>query len=292
MTPLRQRFIEDMRVRNYAPKTITAYVEAVARLAGHFKRSPDQLGPDEIRAFQLELIRQGVSWSRFNQIVCGLRLFHGVTLHRTEHLPYIPHGKTPKTLPTILSPEEVVRFLDATRPGRDRVLFQTAYACGLRLSELVHLEVADLDSARMVVVRQGKGRKDRLVPLSVQLLDVLRSYWREHRPRRWLFAGRDPERAMCPNTVQRACQKVVRRAGFTKRVSIHTLRHCFATHLLEAGVDLRSLQTMMGHTSLQTTARYLHVSNRHLTRTPSLLERLMLPPIATDSLPPAEEERP
>jgi integrase/recombinase XerD len=290
MTSLRERFIDDMRVRNYAPNTIEAYVTGVACLARHFKRSPDQLGPDDIRAFQLELIRQGASWSRFNQIVCALRLFYSVTLGRAQQLPYIPYGKRPKTLPTILSPEEVVRFLDAARPGRDRVLFQTTYACGLRLGEIVHLQVGDIDSSRMVVVvRQGKGRKDRLVPLSMQLLDVLRGYWREYRPRHWLFVGADSDQPVCRNTVQRACQKVVRRAGFTKRVSIHTLRHCFATHLLEAGVDLRSLQTMMGHTSLQTTARYLHVSNRHLTQTPSLLERLMLPAVA--AIPQREEER-
>jgi site-specific recombinase XerD len=278
MTPLRQRFIDDMRVRNYAPKTIEAYVSAVARFAHHFKRSPDQLGTPEIRDFQLEMIRRGVSWSQFNQTVCGLRLFFSVTLGRPEQLPYIPYGKKPKTLPTILSPEEVVRFLDAARPGRDRVLFQTAYACGLRLGELIHLQVPDIDSARMVViVRQGKGGKDRLVPLSTQLLEVLRHYWREYRPRLWFFFGFDPLQPVCPSTAQRACQKAIRRAGLTKPASLHTLRHCFATHMLEAGVDLRTLQAIMGHNSLQTTARYLHISNRHLNQTPSLLERLMLP---------------
>lgn len=136
----------------------------------------------------------------------------------------------------------------------------------------------------VVIVRQGKGRKDRLVPLSTQLLEVLRGYWREHRPRQWLFVGSDPACALCPNTVQRACQQVVRRTGLTKPTSMHTLRHCFATHMLEAGVDLRTLQVIMGHRSLQTTARYLHVSSQRLRQTPSLLERLMLPtvvPIST-----------
>jgi len=180
MTPLRQRFIDDMRLRNYAPGTIEAYVAGVARFAKHFGRSPDQLGPEELRAYQLEMLRQQLSWSTFNQTVSGLRLFYRITLGRPEQVPFIPYGKKPKKLSTILSPEEVVRFLDAALPGRDRVLFQTTYACGLRLSELVHLEVADLDSGRMVVVvRQGKGRKDRLVPLSVQLRDVLRDYWRD-----------------------------------------------------------------------------------------------------------------
>lgn len=285
MTPLRQRFIDDMRLRNYSAHTIEAYVSGVARFAKYCNRSPDRLGPQEIRDFQLDLIRQGVSWSRFNQIVSGLHLFYGVTLRRPEQVPYIPYGKRPKTLPTILSPEEVVRFLDAARPGRDRTLFQTTYACGLRLSEVIHLQITDIDSARMVViVRQGKGRKDRLVPLSTQLLEVLRGYWREHRPRQWLFVGSDPACALCPNTVQRACQQVVRRTGLTKPTSMHTLRHCFATHMLEAGVDLRTLQVIMGHRSLQTTARYLHVSSQRLRQTPSLLERLMLPtvvPIST-----------
>jgi site-specific recombinase XerD len=163
VTPLRQRFIEDMRLRNYASKTIESYVAGVSQFAKHFNRSPHLLGPQEIREFQLEMLRRRVSWSQFNQIMSGLRLFYSVTLGRPEQLPYIPYGKKPKTLPTMLSPEEVVRFLDATKPGRDRVLFQTAYACGLRLGELIHLQVTDIDNARMVVVvRQGKGRKDRL----------------------------------------------------------------------------------------------------------------------------------
>jgi integrase/recombinase XerD len=278
MTPLRQRFIDDMRLRNYSPRTIEAYVAGVARFAKHFSRSPDQLGAEEVRRFQLELLRQHIGWSTFNQIVSGLRLFYGITLGRPEQLPLIPYGKKPKTLPTILSPEEVVQFLDAARPGRDRTMFQTAYACGLRISELLNLQVTDIDNSRMVVVvRQGKGRKDRLVPLSGRLLDVLRAYWREYRPRPWLFPGRDPARPLCLNTVQRACQNIVRRAGLTKHTTVHTLRHCFATHMLEAGVDLRTLQAIMGHNSLATTARYLHVSGQRLRQAPSLLDRLMLP---------------
>jgi integrase/recombinase XerD len=278
MTPLRQRFIDDMRLGNYSPRTIQSYVAGVVRLAKHFGRSPDQLGPKEIRDFQLELLRQHVSWSQFNQIVSALRLFFRLTLGRPEHVPFIRYGKRPKTLPTILSPEEVIRLLDAARPGRDRTMLQTAYACGLRLSELINLQVADIDSARMVVlVRQGKGAKDRLVPLSARLLEVLRAYWREYRPRPWLFVGRHQGERMCPNTIQRSCQQTIRRAGLTKHASLHTLRHCFATHMLEAGVDLRTLQAIMGHQSLSTTASYLHVSDQRLRQAPSLLDRLMLP---------------
>jgi site-specific recombinase XerD len=287
MTPLRQRFIEDMQLRNYAPATIEAYVDGVARFAKHFGRSPDQLGAEELRSYQLEMLRQQFSWSTFNQTVSGLRLFYRITLGRPEQVPFIPYGKKPKTLPTILSPEEVVQFLDAAKPGRDRTLFQTAYACGLRLHELTHLQIANIDSKRMlVVVRQGKGRKDRQVPLSERLLEVLRSYWNAHRPRVWLFPGHDGEGPLADGTVQRYCQQVVRASGLTKPTTMHTLRHCFATHMLEAGVDLLTLQAMMGHRSLQTTMGYLHLSGQRLRQAPSLLERLMLPaPGATEGRP-------
>jgi site-specific recombinase XerD len=278
MTPLRQRFIDDMRLRNYAQGTIDAYVAGVARFASHFGRSPDQLGPEELREYQLEMLRRRLSWSTFNQTVSGLRLFYRVTLGRPEQVPFIPFGKRPRTLPGVLSPDEVVRLLDAVKPGRDRVLFQTAYACGLRLHELTQLRVDAVDGARrVVIVRQGKGRKDRLVPLSARLLELLRAYWLERRPRVWLFPGQRTGRPLSDALVQRLCQKAVRRAGLAKPATMHTLRHCFATHMLEAGVDLLALQAMMGHASLQTTMRYLHVSGRRWLRVPSLLDRLMLP---------------
>src|SRR6516165_1239819 len=172
MTPLRQRFIDDLRIRNYASRTIEAYVAGVVRLAKHFGRSPDLLGPEDIRAFQLHLLQCHVSWSKFNQIVSALRLLYRVTLGRPEQVPYIPYGKRPKTLPAVLSTLEVSRLIHAAAPGRNRVLLQVAYGCGLRLGELLALQVGDIDSARMVIhVRQGKGRKDRLVPLSRRLLE-------------------------------------------------------------------------------------------------------------------------
>jgi len=242
MTPLRQRYIDDLRLRNYAPKTIESYVAGVVRLARHFGCAPDQLGAEEVRAFQLELLRRRVSWSLFNQTVCALRFFYRVTLGRPDVVTMIPYGKKPRTVPTVLSPEEVLRFLEAARPGRDRVLLQTAYACGLRIGELLYLRVADLDSARMVIeVRQGKGRKDRLVPLSPRLLEVLRAYWRRDRPTGWLFPGRDPARPLDGTNVQKLCQRIVTRLRLVKRVTPHTLRHSFATHMLEAGVDMRTL---------------------------------------------------
>lgn len=278
MTPLRQRFSDDLRIRNYSPRTIESYVRSVARLARHFKRSPDLLGPDDIRAFQLHLIGCRVSWSLFNQIVCALRFFYGITLGRPEQLPRIPFGKRPKTLPSVLAPAEVARLLDAAKPGRDRLLLQVAYGCGLRVSELVHLQVADIDSARMVIhVRQGKGAKERLVPLSPRLLQELRAYWRLCRPRSWLFPGRKPGRPLTTNLVKRSCQGLVLQVGLNKPCSMHTLRHSYATHLLEAGVDVHTLKVLLGHRSLATTSHYLHVSTLRIQQTPSLLDLLALP---------------
>ena len=281
MTPLRQRFVDDLRLRNYAPKTIESYVAGVVRFARHFGRSPDQLGVEDVRTFQLELLRRRVSWSLFNQTVCALRLFYGITLGRPGVVTMIPYGKKPRTVPVVLSPEEVLGVLEAARPGRDRVLLQTTYACGLRISEVTRLRVADLDSARMVIaVRQGKGRKDRLVPLSPRLLAVLRDYWLRARPAGWLFPGRDPVRPLHSANVQKLCQRIVTRLGLTKRVTPHTLRHSFATHLLEAGVDVRTLQAILGHADLTTTAGYLHVATTRFQHLPGLLERLMLPTAA------------
>ncbi|HEX6512582.1 MAG TPA: site-specific integrase [Chloroflexota bacterium] len=278
MTPLRQRFIDDLRLRNYARRTIDTYVSRVACFAKHFGRSPELLGPNEVRDFQLHLLQQRVSWSSFNQAVCALRFLYGVTLGRPEQLPLIPFGKRPKTLPSVLSPAEVLRLLDAAEPGRDRVLLQVAYGCGLRLSELLHLQVTDIDSARMVIhVRQGKGAKDRLVPLSLRLLEELRAYWRLCRPRTWLFPGHKPDRPITTSNIQRRFGRLVQQVGLSKHCSMHTLRHSYATHLLEAGVDLLTLKALLGHTSLQTTARYLHVSTHRLQQTPSLLDLLVVP---------------
>jgi integrase/recombinase XerD len=278
MTPLRQRFIDDLRLRNYSPRTIEAYVAGVARFAKHCGRSPEQLGPEEIRAFQLHLLERGVSWSLFNQTVCALRFCYGITLGRSEQVPHIPFGKRPKTLPSVLSPVEVASLLQAADFQRDRVLLQVVYGCGLRLGELVNLQVGDIDSARMVVhVRLGKGQKDRLVPLSLRLLEELRNYWRRCRPATWLFPGQKSEQALTDGGVQRLFGRVKRRAGLSKPCSLHTLRHSYATHLLEAGVDLRTLQALLGHSSLETTARYLHISTQRLQQVPSLLELLVVP---------------
>jgi integrase/recombinase XerD len=285
MTPLRQRFIDDLRLRNYAVRTIETYVSKVAGFARHFGRSPELLGPEDVRVFQLHLLQQRVSWSTFNQAVCALRFLYGTTLRRPEQLLMIPFGKRPKTIPSVLSQQEVVRLFEAAPAGRDRVLLQVAYGCGLRLDELLHLRVTDIDNERMVIhVRHGKGAKDRLVPLSLRLLQVLRDYWRQYRPPTWLFPGKKPDGTMSSGNVQRRLARILKRAGLRKRCSMHTLRHSYATHLLEAGVDLLTLKTLMGHSSLQTTAGYLHLSTQRLQQTPSLLDLLALP---KPSVPPA-----
>lgn len=278
MTPLRQRFIDDLRLRNYARRTIDTYVSQVAGFARHFGRSPELLGADDVRAYQLHLLQRRVSWSSFNQAVCALRFLYRTTLGRPEQLAMIPYGKRPKTLPSVLSPEEVLRLLDAATPPRDHVLLEVAYGCGLRLNELLHLQVTDIDSARMVIhVRQGKGAKDRLVPLSLRLLEELRAYWRLYRPRTWLFPGHRADGTMSGSNIQRRFSRLVKQVGLSKHCSMHTLRHSYATHLLEAGVDVLTLKALLGHSSLQTTARYLHVSTQRLQQTPSLLDLLALP---------------
>jgi integrase/recombinase XerD len=282
MTPLRERFIDDLRRRNFSTKTIKAYVAGVVRFVRHFGRSPAELGAEDVRTFQLRLLHEGATWSLYNQSVCALRFLYRVTLGRPDVVYTIPYGKKPKTLPSVLSPEEVVRLIEAARPGRERMMVQIAYACGLRINELLHLRVADIDSARMVIlVRQGKGLKDRLVPMSPRLLAELRTYWRAHRPETWLFPGLVPDQPLTDGTVHRWFQELIKRVGFGKRVTCHTLRHSFATHLLEAGVDLATLQALLGHSNLRATLGYLHISTRHLKRTPSLLDLLVVPSSAT-----------
>lgn len=273
MTGLRQRMVEDMRLRNLSGRTIQAYVSAVAKFAKHFGRSPDQLGPDEVRAYQLHLLEQQASWSRFNVAVSGLRFLYQVTLGRPEMLAQLPYGKRPKTVPVVLSREETVRVLAAVRRPVERLMLRLAYAAGLRLGEVVELRVGDIDSARMVInVRQGKGKKDRVTPLSAMLLEELRAYWKQYRPRQRLFPGKKG-RARHATGLQKAMQEACRSCGLTKRATPHTLRHSFATHLLESGTDLATLQALLGHRSLSTTLRYAHVEGK-AQRTVSPLDSL------------------
>jgi len=288
MTPLRQRMIDDLRLRNYAPKTITVYTAAVEKFARFCGQTPDRLGAEHVRRWQLHLLdERHVSWSAFNIAVSALRFLYGVTLGRADVVEKIAYGKRPKTLPVVLSREETARFLNTPTRLRDRTLLATAYGCGLRVSELVRLQVPDIDSSRMlVVVRQGKGRKDRVVPLSVKLLDLLRTYWRARRPPRWLFPGKPEGGHLTVPAVQRLCQQTRRQAGLAKRVTPHTLRHSYATHLLEAGVDVPTIQKLLGHGDLATTARYMHVRSERLQ---SLSSPLDLLDGLFDASPPAAE---
>lgn len=276
MTPLRRRMIEDLELRNLAPRTIAVYVQRVAAFARHFGKSPEDLGPPEVRSYLVHLVQEEhVSWSYYNQTVAALRFLYRVTLGREEPLPRIACPKQPKKLPVVLSPEEVVRFFQAVPGLKHRALLMTAYAAGLRISEVVALRVEDIDSRRMVIrVRQGKGRKDRYVMLSPRLLEVLRAYWKAARPTHWLFPGQVTGRPLTAGTVHRVCVQASHAAGLGKHVTVHTLRHSFATHLLEAGTDIRTIQLLLGHRELRTTAVYTHVSPAALETTRSPLDRL------------------
>jgi site-specific recombinase XerD len=274
---LRQRFIHDLRLRNYAPKTIDAYVRCVAHCARHFGLAPDSLSPEQLRAYLVFLREQRrVSFSLFNQTVCALRFLWRVTLQREDGLPFLPFHRRPKKLPAVLSREQVQRLLDAVPAGPYRLLFQLSYAAGLRVSEVVHLRAGDLDFERGVLrVCQGKGRKDRLVPLPQALRAALQALAAVRRPEDWLFPGQGGARPVHVSSVQRLCQRLARGLGLALHVTPHTLRHSYATHLLEAGVDVVTIQRLLGHRSLRTTTGYLHVSTQHLRTAPSPLD---LPP--------------
>lgn len=282
MTALRQRMLDDMQLRHMAPKTIRAYLDHVAKFAHFFGQSPERLGPEEVRQYQLHLVHERhLSWSTFNQAVCALRFLYRVTLNRDWAIAHIPFPRTERKLPVVLSPAELLQFLNSIRSLKYRTILMTAYGAGLRLSEVTHLRVSDIDSQRMVIrVRQGKGRTDRYVMLSPVLLQLLRRYWLAARPTTWLFPSRLPERPISPSAVQRACQRAARAAGLAKPVTVRTLRHCFATHLLESGTNIRLIQTLLGHRSVSTTQRYTHISAATVRATQSPLDHLAL---ATDT---------
>jgi site-specific recombinase XerD len=267
--------LQDMQMRNLSPHTLEAYVRAVARLAAFYKTSPDRLDLEQVRNFLVHLVGQRVSFSLFNQIRCALVFFYRVTLGRDWDFDRIACQKQPKRLPVVLSQAEMAQFFAAVGRLKYRALFMAVYACGLRVSEVVALRASDIDSQRMVLrVCQGKGQKDRYVMLSPKLLEVLRDYYRVYRPTASLFFGQDKGRPLHRRTVLVTCQRIARRAGLTKRVTVHTLRHSFATHLLEAGVDLRTIQALLGHRSLRTTALYTFVSPERVAATPSPLDFL------------------
>lgn len=285
MTPMRQRMLDELRRRNYSEKTVTLYVAAVARFAAHFKQCPSTLGADAIRSWQMHLRdRLKLAWATYNVHVCALRFFYVVVLGRTAVVADIPYARRPKKLPVVLAQSEVVALLEAVPKARDRVILTVAYSAGLRVSEVCALQVNDVDTARMMLhIRSGKGQKDRLVPLAQRLVPLLRAWWLVFRPRPWLFPGEDPAAPVHPRTVQRAISQAVQATGLAKRATPHTLRHSFATHLLETGIDIRTVQALLGHARLSTTQVYNHVARRVVRATHSPLDSLPDSIVRTES---------
>jgi len=291
MTSLRQRMLEDMQVRNLSPHTQRSYVEQVARFARHFGQSPAGLGPEEIRAYQVYLTNEKkLAPSSILIAVAALRFLYKVTL--TKHWPFdeaIPAPKKPQTLPVVLSPGEVVAFLDCVKTPKHRTILTTCYAAGLRISEAVCLTISAIDSQRMVLrVEQGKGQKDRYVMLSPTLLAILRDWWRLNRPCHWLFPGDRPDHPITRGAVERACQEAHQRCRIPKPITPHSLRHAFAVHLLEAGTDVRTIQLLLGHRSLATTARYLRIATTKVCSTTSPLD-LLPRPVPPAAIPPTPQ---
>ena len=276
MSELRKQMDGDLVVRGMAVSTREAYLGAVAGLAKHYGRRPDRINEAEVQNYLLHLIeKRKLSWSSCNVAAQGLKFFYRVTLKRSEAQFGIPTARQPQKLPQILAREEVARLIDLTANPKHRAILMTAYGAGLRLNEVCHLKVADIDSARMTIrVEQGKGAKDRYTLLSPRLLAELRRYWAAYRPAPWLFPGRDRALRVSDTSVQRMFKAAKARAAITKRGGIHALRHAFATHMLEGGVDIHTIQRLMGHGHISSTLRYFHLARRHLASTPSPLELL------------------
>jgi site-specific recombinase XerD len=277
MSPLRRRMIEDMTIRKFTPKTQHDYVQGVKNFAAFIGRSPDTATFEDVRRYQLHLATSGVGVATINQTVSTLRFFFRVTLKRqgiVEHTHFIRESHK---LPVVLSPEEVARLLNAAPGVKYKAALSVAYGAGLRASEVISLKVSDIDSKRMVIrVEQGKGRKDRYVMLSPHLLTLLRAWWKAARPQGWLFPGRDPAQPMTTRQLNRACHAAAQMAEINKRVSLHTLRHSFATHLLEQNIDVRVIQVLLGHAKLDTTALYTRVATKTISEVMSPLERIAL----------------
>ena len=275
MTPLRQRMLEDLQIRHYSPITIRIYLHSVAEFARHFGKSPDRLSAEHIRRYQLFLAKKKVSPSTYVQAVCALRFLYTHTLHQKVPIERIPFPRRERKLPLVLARDEVKALLDAPCNLRHRTLLAILYGSGLRVSEVARLKVSDIDGARNVLwVRHGKGRKDRQALLPPKLRELLRCYWRSQRPTDWLFPSSQPGQPISPKAIFLACRKAAQAAGIRKPVHPHALRHSFATHLLEAGVDIRTIQILLGHANLETTARYLQVADVAVRSTTSPLESL------------------
>ena len=286
MTHLRKIMLEELERRNYAQTTIDCYIRSVEHFSGYFRRSPDQLGPDHIREYQVALFKKfKLAPNTVSQRLAALRFFYIQTLKKAWSVAETPYPKKVLHLPMILSQEEVTHLINSARTPFHRIVLMTLYGTGVRRAELARLKIRDIDSRRMVIhVQGGKGRKDRDIMLSPKLLEALREYWRglKRKPTQWLFPGgrsHTADRPITPKVVYHACCHAARRAGLQeKKIHPHTLRHCFATHLLESGADLRTIQLLLGHRDLEETTIYLHLSRRHLSATASPLDALVLAP--------------
>jgi len=290
MTLLRQRMTEDMEIRNLSPNTQLAYLQQVSSFAKYCQRSPEVVGPEEIRGYQVYVTNQRkLAPGSLSIIASALRFLYKVTLKRAWVDTEIPLPKKPFILPVILSREEVAHFFESIASRKHRTILMTAYAAGLRISEVTRLKLTDIDSQRMMLrVEQGKGQKDRYVMLSPQLLEILRAYWKLTHSTVWLFPGDIPGRPISKAAVEQACQKARRVSGIKKPITPHSLRHGFASHLLEAGTDVRRIQLLMGHRSLATTARYLKVATTTVCATTSPFDLLPRPePTPSPPTPPA-----
>ncbi len=283
MTPLRQRMLDDLRRRNYSPDTIRGYIRAVQQFAEYFHRSPEQMGGEELRRYQLYLLHERkFALGTVENNISALRFLYKKTLKRRDlAFDDLPFPKQPRTLPTVLSQDEVTRLIEAAPNRMHRMLLMLLYATGMRRTEASLLKVSDIDSQRMVIhIHRGKGMRDRDVPLTPKLLEALREYWRWKKPRVYLFPSKRSapgvEQPISDKTVWNLCRAAATRAGIHKKLGPHTLRHCFATHLLEAGADLRTIQLLMGHERLEDTTIYLHLSQRHLHAAINPLDQLTL----------------
>ncbi len=276
MTPLRQRMIDDMQLRNLAPATQRNYIHYVAEFAKYFQLSPEHLDLEAVRQYQLHLVTERkLSPQSVNQYVSAVKFLYTVTLDMSWSDDCFVRARCPSKLPLVLSHEELLQFFDYVPSLKYRAALMICYGAGLRISEVVALKIADIDSQRMLIrVEQGKGHKDRYAMLSPRLLEVLRRYWRATRPQQWLFPSWRPTRHLSTGSLQVACRDAVVRSGLRKKVTAHTLRHCFATHLLENGTDLRVIQVLLGHSRIDTTAHYTAVSPRVVAATASPLDTL------------------
>jgi integrase/recombinase XerD len=277
ISPLRRRMIEDMAIRKLAPKTQHDYVQRVKDFATFLGRSPDTAKSEEVRGFRLHLASSGAGTPKINATVSALRFLFNVTLDRPDLAKHLSFMHEPRKVPVVLSPEEVARFLEAAPNVKYKAALSVAYGAGLRVSEVVSLKISDIDSKRMIIrVEQGKGGKDRNVMLSPHLLNLLRAWWKAARPQGWLFPGRDPAQPITTRQLNRACHAAAQMAEISKRVSLHTLRHSFATHLLEQNIDIRVIQVLLGHAKLDTTALYTRVATKTISEVMSPLEHIAL----------------